>query len=403
MLWILLAMACTDAPGKTRVGPSEGDTGGDMGGDTDEPLTEGCRSTPAAANRDRLVLIAHPYDVSGAQADTWATWQMDEDGELSNLDHPFTLGRAFAGTMRWTPDGQVGVIAHDDGSLGVVLINEGGLPGVVHASLTGDFYAGDVAVDPSGEWLWITDSNTVDNGGGIYRAAIDCTDGTLTDVTPVVSARLPTRLLVSPYHPDHAVLVGTEAGGAADAAAEVHLLNRADTSLSLADSGMAFGDENASFMDAALSRDGTVALVADNSAWSGVDHRVAAVPVDGAVGPAQVSSEIFDPTAFVVAPNDDVVLVLSTYGDGVFILDLTPGSATPMRVRGELPYTGASPELPGGGAVVPRGELAGLAVVSEVSGIRRIWMQGEGTVTDLGRTTTGSGYDSMVGAIGLQP
>jgi hypothetical protein len=42
-------------------------------------------------------------------------------------------------------------------------------------------------------------------------------------------------------------------------------------------------------------------------------------------------------------------------------------------------------------------------MMSEVSGVRRMRFEAYGTVTDLGLTDFGSGYENMPGANGVQP
>lgn len=63
----------------------------------------------------------------------------------------------------------------------------------------------------------------------------------------------------------------------------------------------------------------------------------------------------------------------------------------------------ARPQLPSAAVQVERWALAGLVLVAEVSGIRRVRFDGVGGVEDLGRFEFGSGLDNIVGALGVQP
>ena len=94
---------------------------------------------------------------------------------------------------------------------------------------------------------------------------------------------------------------------------------------------------------------------------------------------------------------------MSGYGDALWVLDYAPDAAIPLIPRGELSYAAARPALPGSATVVPRGALAGLALVVENQGLRRVHMQASGDVVDLGVTPIGDGFDAIPGAVGVQP
>jgi len=161
----------------------------------------------------------------------------------------------------------------------------------------------------------------------------------------------------------------------------------------------AFGDDDAIVGGTALGHDGAHLLIGDTSGFSGVPNRVAVVAIDGdALAPAQVISPIEDPLSIVASPHDDVALVVSGFGDAVFVLDYAADAATPYTLRGELGYAGAAPQLPG------HAVLAGdLVVLAENQGVRRIRLDGGGTVTDLGLAPLGDGLAAITGAIGVQP
>ena len=69
------------------------------------PRTEGGRR-PGAADRDRFVVISHPYGAGGAQTKRWAVWRLSATGQLSAVGEEFTMGRAPWGRIAFTPDGK---------------------------------------------------------------------------------------------------------------------------------------------------------------------------------------------------------------------------------------------------------------------------------------------------------
>ena len=110
-----------------------------------------------------------------------------------------------------------------------------------------------------------------------------------------------------------------------------------------------------------------------------------------------------DPVAIATSPFDDAAIVVSGFGDAIFVLDYSPDAAAPFSLRGELTYVGDAPALPGSVVEVERGALDGLVLVAENSGVRRVRFAAGGVVTDLGVLDFGSGTGEIVGAIGVTP
>lgn len=400
-LLVLCSIGCDpDDPGKHDPGDLTDDSGGDTD-DTGSPPTEGCRATPQDADRDRLVMVSFPYGADGSQATTWRVFTLDREGALADSEATLEMGRGYGGHVAFTPDGSIGMVAHDDGTLGVFEAVGAAEARVIHARLAGDFYASAVVSDPSGESAWIIDGNWPNNGGGLYRAAIDCDSGEFGPVTRVLEAKLPAWLGYLHGQHDRALLVGREAGGA-NAGEDAFLIEPGEAPAVLAGADL-FGDDEAIFAGAALSFDDATLLVGDNSMFSGVPNRIAvgAVTADG-IAPLQVLENIDDPIDIVASAWGDRALVLSGFSDALLALSYEPGAAAPYRNLGELSYTGGSPELPTAADQVTRGPLKGLVVLTENQGLRRVRFE-QGAVTDLGRFTFGSGLEWIPGAIGVQP
>lgn len=388
----LLLVAC---------GPSAGDDDITADDDDSSPQVEGCRAEPQAADRDRAVIVGLPYDEAGGQADTWAALQLSYGGDLTDGGIRFAMGRAGMGEVVFTPDGEVGLVAQEDGSLGAVLLpRDGGEPQVLHTRFSGEFYASAVTVDPSGERAWVVDGNWPENGGGIYEIAIDCDDGTLTETGFVLESKLARKLLLPPSRPDRAVLVATDAPGA-EAGDEAFLFPWPEPDEALSGSD-AFGDDEAMVCAATLTADDHYALIGDNSVFSGLPNRVAVVEIDGeAVAGVQVLVDLEDPIALLASPFGDAVVAVSGYGNALFVIG--PGDEAPFDYLGEPDYDGAPPQLPGGASLLARGPLEGTFAVAENQGVRLARFEGDRTVTDLGLLELGDGYEFITGAIGVQP
>jgi len=359
----------------------------------------GCPRTAGPADGPRSVVVSHPYDAAGGQAPTWEVLDLSATGELTRATPPrtFTMGRATAGAVAFTPDGEVGLVAQEDGTLGVFRLDPGGIPVVVDAGFDGGFYATRVIVDPAGDRAWILDGNWRENGGGIYGVTIGC-DGALTATGLLVPSKLPGALAIT----------GTTAVVAAQDVADsalhddVHLVSwgAAPTAMSGVD---AFGDDNAIIGGAALTSDGATFLVGDVSQFSGVANRVAVVHVGSTeLAARSVITPVEDPEAIVASPFGDVALVASAFGDALFVLD-TGGPAGAWRVRGEVAYVGGSPQLPGDLAMIDRGTLRGHVLVAENVSVRHVAFRQTGAIEDLGSLAFGGGLEQIAGAIGVTP
>lgn len=403
---LIVLMACAD--GEIRKGQPSGDDSADTA-DTGEPgpVVEGCRATPPAADRDRLVVAALPYDADGGQADTWIANRLDTEGVLHPDGTLFTMGRANYGTVAFTPDAQVGFAAQDDGTIGVftTAAEVGAAPELTVVDpgwAEGDLYAGGLVVDPSGEWLYIVDGNWANNGGGLYRAPIDCETGALGAPELVVASKLGARLLLLREDPARGLLVAREVGGD-DTRSDMALLTLADgATLATVD---AFGDDDAYIGDAALSNDDRTAIITDVSEFSGVPTRVAVVAVDAASGALEARDvqDVEDPIALVASAHGDGFLVASGYGDALLLFSADADADPVLASLGEPDYTGGSPQLPSAMAQVRRGSLAGLVLVAEVEGVRLVQLGAGPTATDAGVTALGDSLEGIIGAVGVQP
>jgi hypothetical protein len=360
----------------------------------------GCPRTAAPDDRPRHVVVSHPYDAEGGQAGGYEVLELSEAGVLSRPNRTFTMGRAVVGTIAFTPDGEVGLAALDNGKLAVFRLDAAGIPTVVHAEFAGSFYASRVVVEGRGDRALILDGNTRENGGGVYLVTIGC-DGTITDHGMLAAAKLPGGLA---FAGSRALVAAADLLDSPTAGDDVHLLDWSDTPGRV--TGVdAFGDDMAIIGGSALTHDSGTFLVGDTSQFSGVPNRVAVVEVELGLHPklvAQPSLAVEDPQAIVASPFGNVAVVASAFGDALFVLD-DAGPSGAWRVRGEVAYTGGSPQLPGDLARIDRGTLRGHVLVSENVSVRQLTFRSDGTVEDLGALAFGSGLQNISGAIGVTP
>lgn len=412
-LWTCLILTaclvgCDDGPSPTDAGPDAAllDDGGDRdagaadagtgdAGDRDAGTDAGpaaCPRSPAAADRTRYVVVAHPFGTPSYEVLELAT-----DGTLSTTSRRFAMGQASSGEIVFTPDGEVGLIAQADGTIGVFSLDVSGVPTVLHTGYDGGFYAGAVVMDPAGDGAWVLDSEWRESGGGVYRIEIGC-DGRIAGEQLVAASRLPYGM-------------GLLADGRAVLAAkdvldttlgpDVHVISL-DTPSVLSSADLFVEDDWIGGSFSVAFGEGH-AFLGDNSAFSATGNRLGVVSIVGDIVTAvQEIAGVEDPVAILSSPFDDRVLVVSGFGDAIFVYAYDAASATPLTSLGELAYDTRRPALPGSAAMIRRGSLEGLVLVSENVAVRRVRFA-SGAVTDLGPFELGSGTDAIAGAIGVQP
>ena len=362
------------------------DAGADAG-------AQSCNRQPQAADRVRRVVVSHPYDAAGNTTSDWEVLALSADGTLAASGTVFQMGRATDGVIAMTPDGEIGLAAQEDGSLGVFRLDPDGTPHVVAAKMTGSFYAMRVIMDGSGDFAWVLDTQWRNNGGGIYRVRIGC-DGTPSDEGLWQMSKLPADL---ERHGDRWIVQATDflASAAGD---DVFLVDPAGPSI--AASAQSFGDDQAIVSAATLSSDGQYLLIADNNEFSGIPNRIAVVGVGGnSLTHLQVVTPVQDPVALIPSPFDDAILVASGYGNAMFVLPPQTSTTAPYGAPRELTYQGGRPQLPGAAVQITRGGLRGRVLVAEVAGVRQVQLAAGAQATDLGATAMAT----APGALGVTP
>lgn len=404
---VLAAVACggggeTTSTSSTTSGT--GGAGGSTGSTTTSSTTTGsgggaCARKLGPADGPRKVLVSHPFSAAGTKADLWEVLDLDAAGALSRPGVTFHMGPAFMGRAAFTPDGLVAISAQDDGTLGVVRFDDGA-PTVVHAAFKGPFYAEAVYMEPGGDAALVLDAEWRNIGGGVYRIPIGC-DGALGEAALIAPAKLPYALARLAQSPSR-VLLGSADVLDSQAPDNAFLLDLG-AAPSVVAGGAAFPDDQAIVSSVALTRDDAFGLFADNGL--GVGDRVAVVSVTGtAVTPLQVLSPIKDPVSVVTSPFDNSAIVASGEGNAVYTLGFDASSASaPYTVTGHVTYVGNKPQLPGAAILMERGALKGRVLLAELSGVRQLRFEQAGGVTDLGLYDLGSGNESTVGVIGVQP
>lgn len=385
--------AAADGFGPGADGPALGD-----GGSKDDGAT-GCVRKASAAERARKVVVSHPFLASGVKAKGYEVVDLSVDGTLSHPTTPvtFLMGTALSAPIVFTPDGEVGLVAQDDGSIGVFRLPADGPPVVVHAAFQGGFYAGGIVLAPDGSHAWVLDSNTGNNGGGVYEVVIAC-DGTLTSRGLVIPGGGATAMTLLPSDPTKALLAAQKAFQS-PAKMDVHLVDLA--ARSLIGSAAAFGDIDAIVSSIAVMPDGKYALVADDG--YNVGSRVAVMSLGPVVAPLSILQTPF-PAAVVASPFGNAAIVLNDDStDEIHVLSYDSTKPAPFVITGELAYKFPKPQIPVTASLIERGTLRGTVFIGENIGVRKVVFGAGGAVTDAQKLSFPDGIPNIVGVVGVQP
>jgi hypothetical protein len=386
------------------------------GGSHDTPMADappadgsgsaGCPRMPGADDKPRHVVVSHPYDDDGNGAPVFEVLDLSQDGVLTRAQPPrtFMLGkRASFGTVEFTPDGQIGVVALEDGTVGAFRLADDGSVTVTEMGMQSAGYIEKLVMSPSGDRVWGLDPDTVGNHGGVYELGINC-DGTLEDHGAIVTGDVPRALVLDGQH---AVLAARSVFEQTPGTNDVHLLQWSSmpTAIASADAFPGVGTDGldaAIVGGAAMTSDGATVLIGDTSAadLSNTPNRVAIVGVGSdSLTPVTVLSPLEDPESIVTSPYGNVAVASSAFGDALFVIDDQGG----WRIRGEVTYTGGRPQLPGDMVELHRGALLGHVLVSENVAIRQLVFHQDGSVEDLGTLDFGDGLSAINGVIGVTP
>lgn len=369
----------------------------DPTGDAGPPPVTTCTRTAQAADRLRKVVISHPYDNTGGKANAYQVLELSTAGVLSKTDETFQMHRGL-NEIAFTPDGEVGIVAQDDGTLGVFKFDANGKVVVVNAGFKGTFYAEHVVVSHDGTRAFVLDPDTKDNRGGVYEVKIGC-DGNLQEVGLVVPGGKAHAMALIPTEPDKAVLI---AGGAFDSPAGdySHKLDVKATPTRLS-GGPVFADDNAIASGVAVTPDGKWALVTDNGFFAG--NRMAPIAVDTMKAGASIA--VLNPAGVAMSPFGNAALLMESDGEDHLMrvtYDSTNTTA-PFALAEEIAYAdGNKASLPVLASTIDVGSLKGRVLVSENDGIRQLQFGADGKIKDLGKLVF-DGFLGIPASLGVQP
>jgi hypothetical protein len=349
------------------------------------------------ATRVRKVVVSHPFvDPSGA-TQKFEVLELHTTGELRKTDKTFTMGRAGYKPIVFTPDGEIGFVAQDKGTIGIFRFDASGTPHVVDIGLAPGFYPNTLVMSPNGDKLYALDPDTAAHGGGVYELDIAC-DGTVSVKGQIVPGSNANAMTFLPRSRTQAILAGVSAFDST-AGNDTFSLDMSGPSLSA--QGSTFGTTPGIASSIAVTPDGKYGLVTDDSLNAG--NRVGVITLESMKprqildtdAPFQIVPSVYGNAAMVV--NGDAFSQLT-------MISYDPSSTeTPFTVKGPMTYTLPDPVLPGASVQITRGSLKGRVLVAELAAVRQVEFSPDGTMSDVSRLTWDRTDDGVIGTIGVEP
>lgn len=366
-------------PDASTIPGADGATpGADAGG---PPPIVTCHATPRG-DGPRKMLVTRPRSKEsgggyGTNGRLLEVLDVAADGALSRKGVVLEMNGPTSGVPTFTPDGAIAIVPLGRGAgIASVAFDASGNATIVEAGL-GDFAADHVTIDATGSRAFVLDENTEEHRGGLYEMRIGC-DGKLAGVGEVVPSDRALQLELLPSPARRGLYFGAAAGSPGD----LHLLELPEdgTAAKVQKSLATFGDAKSLPPSLSVTVDGAYAFVPDTGFEVG--NRLAVVEL---ATMTQKQSLVIDaPEAVLVSPRGNgFAVVQSDTFDAYVPVTFDPSRATPLVVGTKI-ATARKVELPTQPVTMKRGALEGTVFVVEVSGIRTLRFEPDGTLVDRG-------------------
>ena len=355
-----------------------------------------CTRAPKAADRKRFVVVGHASTGPvGTKSNDWEVLDLGVDGALSRPGRTFKMGVPRDDRIAFTPDGEIGVAAQDDGTLGIFRLDDAGTPTVIESAYKAGFsYASAVTLSPDGTTAYVTNENWPDSGGGVYAFSLGC-DGKPKDLGKLIATKNAWGGVALLSATD-AVVFSRETMGA-PAGHQIVRLGLGTTAKVTASVDL-FGDDSAIIVARAQSPDGRLVLFVDNSAFDGTERLGVVDTKGGGVAKAHLMDGFPEAASAVVSPAGDAAIVALWGSDSYAVLKLQPDATPPVTLEKKVKGI----QVPGALTTVERGALAGRVLIGEVRGLYQLQFEAGG-VKDLGVYSLGSGVENLISGIGVTP
>lgn len=362
------------------------------------PATTGPFELLDARDRDRPVVVGHPYDANSDPGTLASVLVLRSDGTLQDTGVDLECGLAPA-LAEFTADGRFGVVlgegpGHNQHNLAPFAVDRTGaitrLGGVINIRDLG-FSGSDLAPAPDGSGIWLVHRT---GEGGLFFLAFEGGQAHVRPAEPsgynLFPITLPASMAILPDN-RRAVISGG-ALGIDDPPYDITLVDLFSGNI-LDQQVMDVG----SMADkTAVTSDGTRALIPSADPWGVGNHQVMVVSLGSDSVLSWQGVAVPYPSWVAIHPDDGAALVTSWDGDSVTVLDLSADPPVAVQTISGVPLADHLD-------CVQEGSLAGLCLVSAVTDLAVISLENDGTTSQGPSFAFGDGVENITSGPAIFP
>jgi hypothetical protein len=408
------SMPSSDAqlPGPDATPSPDGDLSPDAGGAPDaDASASGDASLDAgrscdfsamgAADKDRVVLLGHPFNAAGQDGTQIRSMTLPASGAIRDDGMRLDIG-AKPARIAYVPSGDIALVVGSTGAVVSVRADRATDLSVIDRAALPSADYGDIVMAPDGSSAWIVGSNS-DATSGISTVRISC-DGRLSvDTAAFYAVRLSQSLVFSPDRA-RAILLGGQTTFAPVDPDDLRMLAISSTG---AFSLMRGFDVYHDFIDAGrigLSPDGRTLLVPNGSPFSSEGGQIAVIDVDFTGGSLVERRRLMnlDDVREAMFSHDGATALVTRFQPGK--VEVLTDQGMGFVVSSEISGIGLADKM----VEVARGMLTGRVLLPSVDPnagpqIAMLQIHGPGMVTKLAAFPLGSGSTNIPDAIAVMP
>jgi hypothetical protein len=114
-------------------------------------------------------VVTHPFHGGDGDPKALDVLELSPSGALTITGVSFSMAKSAPAPIAFTPDGEIGLVAQDDGKVGVFRFRHDGRPEIAQDPVGGDFWAASIVMDPSGMRAYALDPDSAAHAGGVYE------------------------------------------------------------------------------------------------------------------------------------------------------------------------------------------------------------------------------------------
>jgi hypothetical protein len=351
-----------------------------------------------ALDRDRPVVVGHPYDANSQPGNLASVLVLRSDGTLEDTGQDLDCGLAPA-LAAFTADGRFGVVlgegpGHNQHNLAPFSVDRTGaitrLGGVINIREL-DFSGADLVPAPDGSGIWLVHRT---GEGGLFFLSFEGAEPYIQPAQPsgynLFPITLPASMAILPDN--HRAVISGGALSIDDPPYDITLVDLFSGTI-LDQQVMGVGSMGNKTV---VSSDGARALIPSADPWGVGNHQVMVVELGADSVLSWQGVAVPYPSWVAIHPGDGAALVTSWDGDSVTVLDLSVDPPVATQTISGVPLADHLD-------CVREGSLAGLCLISAVTDLAIISLENDGTTSQSPSFAFGDGVENITSGPAIFP